>query len=164
MLFLSSRDMELIEELWESRVPLEVVLKSIEDGFTAVFRRKRRRMITLWSLRKRIFREKEKYSTRMAGAGEKMEKTQRIGGELGALLEEGYSLLSKGEAERALEVDDKITELIWTEATEEEKHEAIEWARKKVAGLKIPEEAREEIAMKGAKRRLRERKKVPFIF
>ena len=164
MLFLSSRDMELIEELWEKEVPLEVVLKSIEDGFTAVFRKKRKRMITLWSLRKKIFNEKERYSIRKAGAGEKWKMPRRIEGNIGKLLEEGYELLNRGEAGRALDLDDRITELIWREATEEERKEVLKWAREKVAGLKIPEEAREEIVLKGAKRRLREKKKIPFIF
>lgn len=164
MLFLSSRDMELIEDLWEREVPLEVVLRSIEEGFTAVFRRKKKRMITLWSLRKRIFREMERYSLSKAGAGEKWKIPRRIEGNIGKLLEEGYELLNKGEAEMALELDDRITELIWTEANEEERKGVLKWAKEKVSRLKIPEEAKEEIIFKGAKRRLREKKKIPFIF
>jgi len=163
-LFLSSRDMEFLEELWSERIPLDVVLRSMEGGFTAVFRRKRKRMITLWSLKKRIYREEEKFREKMAGAGEKWQEIFRVEGEIGELLKKGHELLKEGQAGRALELEDLITEKVWKEVAEDEREIALSWARERVKNLKISEEAKDEIVLKGAKRRLREKKRIPFIF
>ena len=164
LLFLSSRDMEFLEELWSERIPLDVVLRSIEGGFTAVFRKKKKRMITLWNLKKKIYGEEKKFREKMAGAGEKWQEIFRVEGEMGELLKRAHRLLKEGQAEKALELEDLITEKMWKEAAEDEREKALNWAKERVKNLKISSEAKEEIALKGAKRRLRERKRIPFIF
>ncbi|MCD6455165.1 MAG: hypothetical protein J7L62_07690 [Candidatus Aminicenantes bacterium] len=156
--------MVLLEELWEEKIPLDVIIKSVEEGFTSVFRRRRKRMITLSSLKKRIYRENERAIERKAETGVRWEKSIKVEGEIGKLLKEGLAVLEAGNSERALEIEDKITEKLWTEASEEEREEELLWAMERVRTLKLPDEAKREIALKGAKRRLREKKKIPFIF
>ncbi len=162
LLFLSSRDMELLEELWEREVPLRAVLKAIEEGFIAVFKRKKKRMISLWSLRKRI--EKEARKTLSLEAGKSLKIGRKIPEHYKEMLERAWALLEEGKFEEAVALDEEITSRVWEEASPEERQGALDWAEVRIKNLGVSRRIKEEILLRGAKLRLRERKGVPSIF
>ncbi len=162
LLFLSSRDAQLLEDLWQEGVPAEVVLSVIEDGFISVFRRKKKRMISLWSLRRRIERENEKRRTLEAGKGLKFKR--KVEGRFKEMLERAYNLLQQGRLEEAVSLDERVTEMVWEEASEEERRKALEWAEERIKKLQAPPEIKKDLAERGARQRLREEKGIPSLF
>ncbi len=162
LLFLSSRDAQLVEDLWDEGVPAEVVISVIEDGFTSVFKRKKKRMVSLWSLRRKMEREWEKRRTLEAGAGIKFKR--KVEERFRRMLEEASALLEEGKFEEAVSLDERITELIWEEASDEERTQALSWAESKLEKLQAPQELKKDLAQRGALRRLREKKGIPFLF
>ncbi len=162
LLFLSSRDMELLEELWERDIPLKAVLKAIEEGFISVFKKKRKRMVSLWSLRGRI--EKEVRKSLSLEAGKTVKIRRKIPAEYRELLERAYALLEEGKFEQAMALDEEITSRVWEEANQEEREAALNWASERIKNLKVSQEIKEEILLRGAKHRLREKKGIPSLF
>ncbi|GEM_PF-2264149 len=162
LLFLSSRDMELLEDLWEREIPITAVLKAIEEGFVSVFKRKKKRMLSLWSLKRRIEKEARKALTMEAGKGKKF--SRKTPPQYREVLERAYALLEEGEFDRATALDEEITARVWKEASEEERESALAWARERLKNLDAPPEVKEEILLRGARQRLREKKGIPTLF
>ncbi len=168
-LFLSAKDMQAIEQWWQEKVPLHLVFEAIDSAFTGLFRKSRKRFFSLASLHRGV----EKLMKRRAEAavGKAIERKEvRTEGirveqeEIRELLEKAAEAIRGGRWEEAEELDGRITELVWEQASQQEKEEALHWAEEKLRQLKVDDKVKKDLVLNGAKRRLRERKGIPFIF
>ncbi len=168
-LFLSAKDVQAVEKWWQQGVPIRLVFEAIDSAFTGLFRKSRKRLFSLASLHKGV--EKLMRQRAEAAVGKAVERKEvrtegiRVGDEqMRKLLEKAAAAIQDGKWEEAEELDRRITELVWEKADQQEREEALRWAEEKLRQLRVDEKVKKDLVLNGAKRRLRERKGIPFIF
>lgn len=168
-LFLSPKDMEIIEKWWMEEVPVALALEVIDEAFSGLFRKKRSTFFSLFSLRKKVEKRMQKRAEASVGkfslSPSFQEEFPEIkDGEISGLFKKAMEAIRNNLWEKAEEMDSTITELLWKKASDNEKIEALKWAEAKLNKLKVEEKIKKDLILSGAKRRLREIKGIPFIF
>ncbi len=168
-LFLSPKDMEIIEKWWTEEVPVALALEVIDEAFSGLFKKKRSNFFSLFSLRKKIEKRMQKRAEASVGkfslsssfeAGIPEIKDE----EISELFKKAMEAIKSNLWEKAEEIDSTITEILWEKASDQEKKQALKWAEDKLKKLKVEEKIKRDLILSGAKRRLREIKGILFIF